>query len=114
MLQQSLKARQSVTKSHIGAVNRSQQAYRLESKVFANTMADLGVQIPLSTNDYTYFFGAANATLAEFKATPQNNSLAAYTGCTTATVVSGDDATTASSVQEQPASGSSPATPPSC
>jgi type IV pilus assembly protein PilA len=114
MLQQSLKARQSATKSHIGSVNRSQQAYRLESKVFANTMTDLGVQIPLSTNDYTYSFETANATLAEFKATPKDNLLSAYTGCTTATIVSGNDATTASSVQEQPASGSSPATPPSC
>ncbi|NJM68348.1 MAG: prepilin-type N-terminal cleavage/methylation domain-containing protein [Acaryochloris sp. RU_4_1] len=114
MLQQSLKARQSATKSHIGAVNRSQQVYRLESKVFANTMTDLGIQIPLSTNDYTYSFGTANATLAEFKATPQNNSLAAYTGCTMTTIVSGNDATTASSIQEQPASGVTPATPPSC
>lgn len=114
MLQQSLKARQSVAKSHLGSVNRAQQVYRLESKVFANSMTDLGVQIPLSSKDYTYSFGTANTNLAELKATPSDNLLAAYTGCTVTTATSGNLATTSAFIKEQPASGGSPATAPIC
>ena len=114
MLQQSLKARQSTAQSHLGAVNRSQQVYRLKSKVFASSMAELGVQIPLSTSDYNYSFGTANTSLAELKATPNDTLLSAYTGCTVTTTTNGNLATTAASIKKQPASGGSAATPPNC
>lgn len=114
LLKQSLKARQAAAKSHLGSVNRAQQAYRLEHKTFANDMIVLGVGIPSSTSEYSYAFGTTNAIIAEFTATPTNDILSAFTGCTNANVVSGHNANTSVSIKEQPANGSSPATPPSC
>lgn len=114
LLKQSLKARQATAKSHIGAVNRAQQAYRLEHPTFAGDIASLGVGIPLSTNEYNYAFGTTDATVAEFTATPTNNNLSAFTGCTNATIVSGNDANTSINIKEKAAMGGGTATPPTC
>lgn len=114
MLGQSLKAQQAVAQSYIGSVNRAQQVYRLEFPVFANTMSTLGIDIPLNSDNYTFRFGTTNSTLAEFEAQPQNNDLNAFTGCTIANVVVGTSATTSTSIIEQTANGTTPATPPNC
>jgi len=115
VLNQTLKARQATAHNYIGSVNRAQQVYRLERATFANSMAQLSIDLPMTTNEYTYSFGAANSTVAEFRATPQDNSLSALTGCTRANIVIGTLATTDFSIVEQSAPGGGiPATPPSC
>lgn len=115
MLSQANKSRQSAAKSQIGAVNRAQQAYRLESAAFSNNMNLLGIGIPLATDDYSYSFGTTNSTLAEFRATPTNETLTAITGCTNADIILGSLATTSVTLEEQPAPGGGTiATPPSC
>ncbi|KAI9132145.1 type IV pilin protein [Acaryochloris sp. CCMEE 5410] len=115
VLNQTLKAKQAAAHNHIGSVNRAQQVYRLERATFANSITQLSIDLPMTTNEYTYSFGAANATVAEFRATPQDNSLSALTGCTRANIVIGTLATTDFSIVEQSAPGGGiPATPPSC
>lgn len=114
MLQQSLKAQQAVAQSYIGSVNRAQQTYRLEFPVFANNMANLGLDLPLVSEQYIFQFGTTSAILAEFQALPQNNDLKAVTGCVFANIVVGSSATTTSTMLEQSAGGSTPAVPPSC
>ncbi|NJK41247.1 MAG: prepilin-type N-terminal cleavage/methylation domain-containing protein [Acaryochloridaceae cyanobacterium SU_2_1] len=115
MLQQSLKAKQSAAKSYIGAVNRAQQTYRLEHEVFASDMTELKADIPLTTENYTYSFGLATTTLAEFRATPTNDLLNAFSGCTYVEVLIGNNSKTRADIKEQAAAGSgTPATPPNC
>lgn len=114
MFQQSLKARQAAAKSYIGSVNRAQQTYRLEFPVFANSMANLEIDLPLASDQYTFQFGITNSTLGEFQAIPNNNDLDAITGCVFATIVVGSSATTTSSMLEQSGVGGAPAVPPSC
>lgn len=114
MLQQSLKAQQAVAQSYIGSVNRAQQTYRLEFPVFANNMTNLGIALPLASDQYTFQFGTTNSILAEFQAFPQNNDLNAITGCVFANIVAGSSATTTSTVLEQAGAGAAPAVPPSC
>lgn len=115
VLNQTFKARQATARNHIGSVNRAQQVYRLEQTTFANTMTQLSIDLPLTSNEYTYSFGTATATLAEFRANPQDPSLSAFTGCTHANVVVGTLATTEFTIVEQTAPGGGiSATPPSC
>lgn len=115
VLNQTLKARQATAHNHLGSVNRAQQVYRLEQATFANSIAQLSIDLPLATNEYTYSFGTSNSTVAEFRATPRDASLSAYTGCTRANVVVGTLATTDFSIVEQPAPGGGiAAAPPSC
>ncbi len=114
MLQQSLKAQQAVAQSYIGSVNRAQQTYRLEFPVFSNTMANLEIDLPLISEQYTFQFGITNSTLGEFQAIPNNNDLDAITGCVFATIVAGSSATTTSTILEQSGAGAAPAVPPSC
>jgi prepilin-type N-terminal cleavage/methylation domain-containing protein len=53
-LNQANKARQSEAISYVGSMNRAQQAYYLERTAFTNTVAELGLGIPLSTDNYVY------------------------------------------------------------
>lgn len=46
------RARQSEGKSFVGAINRAQQAYRLENPEFATTMEELQVGLPTETENY--------------------------------------------------------------
>lgn len=114
IFQQSLKAQQAVAQSYIGSVNRAQQTYRLEFPVFSNTMANLEIDLPMVSDQYTFQFGITNSTLGEFQAIPNNNDLAAITGCVFATIVAGSSATTTSTMLEQSGTGVAPAVPPSC
>lgn len=84
MLNQARRAREASARNNLGAVNRSQQVYRLENSSFSNNMANLTIDIPSATNGYNYSFGATNSNLAEFSANPSNNELQAFTGCVTA------------------------------
>lgn len=59
-LNQANRARQSEATTYVGSINRAQQAYRLESRTFANAIDLLGLGIQTQTEFYTY--GATNAT----------------------------------------------------
>uniref|UniRef100_B8HX19 General secretion pathway protein n=1 Tax=Cyanothece sp. (strain PCC 7425 / ATCC 29141) TaxID=395961 RepID=B8HX19_CYAP4 len=113
ILNQSTRAREAQAQSMVGAVNRAQQAYRLDSAEFANSMAVLTVNVPSSTEMYTFAFGTTNSTLAEYEAQPTNGDLRAFTGCARADF-SNSVTTTSAEILQSPAGGGSPATPPTC
>ncbi|NJM68478.1 MAG: prepilin-type N-terminal cleavage/methylation domain-containing protein [Acaryochloris sp. RU_4_1] len=109
MLSQARKAREAGAQNDLGAVNRSQQAYRLEHAEFASNVNYLNISVPTSSNGYTYALGTTNATQAEFKATPSSNELQAFIGCATASSIT--NMTTTSITIEAASPGSAP---PSC
>lgn len=106
MLNQANKAREASVLSDIGAVNRSQQAYRLEHSTFANNINSLSINVSSASNGYTYSFGAVSSNIAEFRAAPSSNELKAFTGC--ATAASGANNTTTSTRIEESIPGSPP------
>lgn len=106
MLNQANRAREASVLSDIGAVNRSQQAYRLEHPTFANDISSLSINVSNTSNGYTYSFGAISSNIAEFRATPGNTGLKAFTGC--ATAASGANNTTTSTRIEESGAGGSP------
>jgi type IV pilus assembly protein PilA len=53
-LNQASKAKQSEAKQALGAINRGQQAYRLENVQFAPLLTDLALGVDSSTNNYIY------------------------------------------------------------
>lgn len=53
-LSQAAKARFSEAKQTVGAINRAQQAYRLEKSAFAASFEELEVGLPSATQNYTY------------------------------------------------------------
>jgi type IV pilus assembly protein PilA len=84
-LNQAAKAKQSEGKSFIGAVNRAQQAYRLESNGFADegdpgkTMEKLQIGLPTETKNYKYEISGEQSS-ATATATPLDDSLKGYAG----------------------------------
>lgn len=109
MLSQARRAREASAQNDIGAVNRSQQAYRLETARFSDSLDSLNINVAPNTNGYSYTFGTTNSTLAEFRATPNSNELQSFTGCATATS-SANITTTSTSIE----TGARGAAPPSC
>lgn len=53
-LNQAAKARGAEAKSNVGAINRGQQSYWLQQESFTNTIADLGLSIPNTSQNFTY------------------------------------------------------------
>jgi len=53
-LNQAAKARGAEAKSNVGAMNRAQQAYFLEQQTFTETVAELGLSMASSTDNFTY------------------------------------------------------------
>ena len=60
-LNQASKARQSEAKTYVGSINRAQQAYFLEKNQFAPAIANLGLGISTTTDNYAYHI-STNAT----------------------------------------------------
>ncbi|MBW4551319.1 MAG: prepilin-type N-terminal cleavage/methylation domain-containing protein [Aphanocapsa sp. GSE-SYN-MK-11-07L] len=87
MLNQANRAREAEAKNYVGAVTRAQQAYRLQNPTFAPTMNDLQIKVPDQSNSYNYAFDSVGVALAQYKASPTQAGLRAFTGCTI--VVSG-------------------------
>jgi type IV pilus assembly protein PilA len=80
-LNQAAKAKQSEGKSFVGAINRAQQAYRLENPKFATSFETLNVGLPTETNNYKMEgINAANDEQAPVKATPIDSKLKGYAG----------------------------------
>lgn len=96
-LNQANKARAAGAKQGIGAVNRAQQAYRLENPTFATELAKLGIGDP-STKDYKITVVSGSADLGASKAVPEadtDKNLIKYAGCVTQA-----DGTTAAEIKE--------------
>jgi type IV pilus assembly protein PilA len=80
-LGQAAKAKQSEAKSYVGAVNRSQQTYRIEHTAFAPTLKALEIGLPTQTIDYKYAIESADGAQTEFTAAPKDpQALRAYAG----------------------------------
>ncbi|MDY6940328.1 MAG: type IV pilin-like G/H family protein [Cyanobacteriota bacterium] len=79
-LNQAAKAKQAEGKNNVGAVNRAQQAYRLENTEYASDFTTLEIGIPTQGNNYT-FGVTADQTEAKVGAFPRDAStLNAYAG----------------------------------
>ncbi|NJL23258.1 MAG: prepilin-type N-terminal cleavage/methylation domain-containing protein [Leptolyngbyaceae cyanobacterium SM1_3_5] len=79
-LNQAAKARMSEAKTTVGAVNRAQQAYRIENREFATDFETLEIGLPKETDNYTYTPGADEGTSATIVATSEDTSLKEYSG----------------------------------
>lgn len=101
MLRQATRAKEASARNNIGAVNRSQQAYRLENPSFSNDMNGLNINVPLGSNGYSYSFGTTSSVKAEFRAISANNDLQIFTGCALASNT-GNDTITSTSIEVAP------------
>ncbi|MFM6498648.1 MAG: type IV pilin-like G/H family protein [Dolichospermum sp.] len=84
-LSQAAKSKQTEAKTFVGAVNRAQQAHRMENTTFSGDLASLQVNIPSTTEYYNYTIpaGAATAGNTTFNAAPvagETSTLRAYAG----------------------------------
>lgn len=80
-LSQAAKAKQSEGKSFVGAVNRAQQAYRLENTEFAKDFDTLKVGLPTQTNNYEMKITTNGGADTTVKAEPlDKEALKGYTG----------------------------------
>lgn len=66
-LNQAAKAKMTEAKTAVGAVNRAQQAYRIENPIFAKTFSDLEIGLPTATENYTYTVTSAAGNSATIK-----------------------------------------------
>ncbi|MBV5261320.1 prepilin-type N-terminal cleavage/methylation domain-containing protein [Synechococcus moorigangaii CMS01] len=124
-LNQAAKAKQSEAKQTLGAVNRGQQAYRLESPEFAPAVTALALGVEVDTNNYAYgndgatrdgtatangtftVLGTSISTGAQLYARAKDfNAVRDYTGATGASVDADGNATTNTVIceEETPAS----------
>jgi type IV pilus assembly protein PilA len=95
MLNQANKARESGAQSQVGAVNRAQQAYRLEQPRFGTSIAELAINLPDASDGFTYGITGVTtrATYTAFATvTTDRRSFAGFvkatTGLTEATIAS--------------------------
>lgn len=89
-LSQAGKAKQAEAKSFVGAVNRAQQAFRMENTQFASAPANLQINIPttaLTDTSGNFFYsyaiinnGVTNTTFTARPVNNESNSLRAYAG----------------------------------
>lgn len=84
MLSQAAKARQAEAKSFIGAINRAQQAYMVETLKFADSIDRLNILGNDNQSQYYSYSFVATATQGSVIATPFNiNAGKIYTGAAT-------------------------------
>lgn len=81
-LNQAAKAKQSEAKQTLGALNRGQQAYRLENPAFATNIDQLALGVEDSTSNFSYGMGATNPLSAG------NGGLASFSTANTTNVTS--------------------------
>ncbi|MFM6846342.1 MAG: type IV pilin-like G/H family protein [Dolichospermum sp.] len=82
-LSQAAKSKQTEAKTFVGAVNRAQQAHRMENTTFSADLPSLQVNIPTQTEYYSYTIPTAAATNTIFNAVPvtgETSTLRAYAG----------------------------------
>jgi type IV pilus assembly protein PilA len=96
-LNQAAKAKQSEGKMYIGAINRAQQAFRMENNQFATTLEDLQVGIGVTTSNYQYILDIPDPSLGTIMAEPlDSETVKGYSG---AVWVNGIGLTTSRSCQ---------------
>ncbi|AFY62322.1 type IV pilin-like G/H family protein [Synechococcus sp. PCC 6312] len=113
MLSMSNRAKESQAQSNIGAVNRAQQTYRLSNATFAPSMALLEINVPSETPQYLFAITENTSILGEYKVTPKEAGLSAFTGCANANTSALLATTTATVLKVSPTSGGS-AVPDEC
>lgn len=100
-LNQANKARQAEAKAYVSAINRGQQAYRIEKPTFSNSLEQLGLGIKPETKNYNYYIipQPDNSSSVIVTAHPKNPGLKSYTGAVFA-IGKGNDVTTVTVVCE--------------
>ena len=105
-LNQANRARQSEATTYVGSINRGQQAYRLESKTFADKISLLGLGIQEETEFYRYGNGTNVGEVKEIsgggalsnsvfvEAVPLDEALLGYAGAAYTLQDSGGNSTT--------------------
>ncbi|MDS3861058.1 type IV pilin-like G/H family protein [Thermosynechococcaceae cyanobacterium BACA0444] len=107
MLSMSNRAKESQAQSNIGAVNRAQQTYRLNNPTFAQTINELEINVPNETPQYLFAITENTSILGEYKVTPKEAGLSAFTGCANANTTAILATTTATVLKVSPPSSGS-------
>jgi type IV pilus assembly protein PilA len=79
-LSQARRAQQGEALTYVGAINRAQQAYRLDSRTFATSINQLGIGILEDTSFYQYSIVEGSSQVAIATANPQDDALTGYSG----------------------------------
>jgi type IV pilus assembly protein PilA len=81
MLNQANKARESGAQSQVGAVNRAQQAYRLENVRFGETITELNINLPAASDGFTYGITGVTTTSKYTAFATVTTDRRSFTGC---------------------------------
>ena len=84
LLNQGNITREATARAVLGAINRSQQAYRFTNGTFATNLAALQIGEPGAEGYMIDISGMPDATMAQAEATPDNAELSAFCGFATA------------------------------
>lgn len=95
-LSQARRAQQGEALTYVGAINRAQQAYRLDSRTFATSINQLGIGILEDTSFYQYSIVEGSSQVAIATANPQDDALTGYSGVVYVWIGSNGAATTTS------------------
>ncbi|MBD0334924.1 MAG: type IV pilin-like G/H family protein [Cyanobacteria bacterium Co-bin13] len=74
------RAQETEALTYVGSINRAQQAYRLDSPTFANSIEKLGIGLLADTSLYRYTVLQGSSLVAVSAAIPQDTSLKGFTG----------------------------------
>ncbi|MBD2260992.1 type IV pilin-like G/H family protein [Pseudanabaena sp. FACHB-2040] len=74
------RAQETEALTYMGSINRAQQAYRLDSPTFANSIEKLGIGLLTDTSLYQYSVLQGSSLVAVSAAIPQDVSLKGFTG----------------------------------
>ena len=110
-LNQAAKAKQSEAKNYVGAVQRAQQAYRIENAAFAQDINSLQIGLPAETENYSYTgIDASTADETYYIATPKDTT--ALKGFSSGVAVYSSGQTAAISCQTKQAQAETAIAPP--
>ncbi|MDB9317596.1 type IV pilin-like G/H family protein [Nodularia spumigena] len=105
-LNQAAKAKQSEAKSYVGAVNRAQQAHRIEYPQFASSLTILEIGTPSQTVNYKYAVISGDTDKTEFTAVTEDpKSLKSFAG---GVVILGTGQTSAAACQTKGVTATAP------
>jgi type IV pilus assembly protein PilA len=78
MLRQVNKAQAAGAKTHLGALNRAQQAYLMKNATFASTLDELAAGVPQETTFHSYGIQSATKRWTILEASPKSNGVMGY------------------------------------
>lgn len=79
MLNNIAKAKQAEAKMAIGSINKAQAAYRMDENSFASNMGNLGLALPMETDEYIYVISSADNS-STVTAQAKDTALKGYSG----------------------------------